>query len=155
MGWTILGVETKSPLYKLRGRKGDFLVHHDTLKLCEVHPIPLWLRRERSSVPDIEEQDTTDLVSQLKNMKNIAMGGDSSYVQESINTKIQKTDNKFITDISKEGKVPHKPLIEDTQKPGTMEDSLGRSSTRLGRNVKKTCKFKDFVLEYIRKIGKI
>jgi transposase InsO family protein len=42
-----LVIGSRPPLYKLRMRKRDVLVHHDKLKPCRDRSIPLWLKRKR------------------------------------------------------------------------------------------------------------
>lgn len=45
-----LVVSSNPPLYKIRGRKGDSVVHHDRLKLCSDRDIPTWIRRLRHAL---------------------------------------------------------------------------------------------------------
>ena len=42
-----LVVDSTPPLFKIRDRKGDSIIHHDRLKRCNDREIPLWLKRLR------------------------------------------------------------------------------------------------------------
>ena len=43
-------------LNRIQGRKGNKVVHHDRLKLCQDRNLPLWLERLRHSVLQPEDQ---------------------------------------------------------------------------------------------------
>ena len=61
-----LVISSNPPLYRIKGRKGESVVHHDRLKRCDDRDIPTWLRRlrheffkdfsyEESLIEDIDE----------------------------------------------------------------------------------------------------
>ena len=57
-GWEgpFLVIEVISPvLYKIQSRKKEGIVHHDMLKLCQDQIIPLWMRRRRHRLLDLDE----------------------------------------------------------------------------------------------------
>ena len=41
-------------LFRVKDRKREYVLHHDRLKLCEDHHIPLWLRKLRHSLLDLD-----------------------------------------------------------------------------------------------------
>jgi hypothetical protein len=48
-----LVVEALSPvLYRLRGRRKEFVLHHDRLKRCKDRLVPVWLRRLRKALQE-------------------------------------------------------------------------------------------------------
>ena len=53
-----LVVKARHPLYTVKERKRQRVLHHDKLKLCEDHHIPIWLRRARSSL--YQQEETVD-----------------------------------------------------------------------------------------------
>ena len=64
-----LVVSSMPPLYKIRGRKGDSVVHHDRLKRCDDRHIPTWLRRLRHEMfhdSSFVEEDSVDLDEALQ-----------------------------------------------------------------------------------------
>ena len=42
-----LVTDSKPPIYRLKDRKGEYVLHHDRLKLCLDRNLPMWLRRLR------------------------------------------------------------------------------------------------------------
>ena len=51
-----LVTEVLSPvLYRIQGRKDTTVIHHDRLKICKDRVIPLWLRRKRHGLLDLDE----------------------------------------------------------------------------------------------------
>ena len=64
-----LVVSSMPPLYKIRGWKGDSVVHHDRLKRCDDRHIPTWLRRLRHEMfhdSSFVEEDSVDLDEALQ-----------------------------------------------------------------------------------------
>ncbi|CAG2224296.1 unnamed protein product [Mytilus edulis] len=51
-----LVVSSRPPLYTIRGRKGDSVVHHDKLKLCNDRDIPTWIKRLRHALFQAESE---------------------------------------------------------------------------------------------------
>ena len=47
--------DSHGTIYKIRSQKKSEWVHHDRLKLCEDAELPLWLRRKRHLVLDLDE----------------------------------------------------------------------------------------------------
>jgi hypothetical protein len=41
-------------LYKVKDRKKEYILHHDRLKLCEDRNVPLWLRKMRHNLLDLD-----------------------------------------------------------------------------------------------------
>ena len=56
-----LVVESSPPLYKVKTRKREVVMHHDNLKLCKDRYIPIWLRRARNKYLGQEIDDQIDL----------------------------------------------------------------------------------------------
>ena len=53
-----LVVRVLSPvLYRIEGRKGSRVAHHDRLRICEDRVIPLWMRRKRHAFLNDGEAD--------------------------------------------------------------------------------------------------
>lgn len=51
-------------LYRVVGRKGTMVLHHDKLKLCEDRVVPLWVRRKRHHLLNISGSFVGDTQSQ-------------------------------------------------------------------------------------------
>ncbi|CAC5423873.1 unnamed protein product [Mytilus coruscus] len=51
-----LVVSSRHPLYTIRGRKGDSVVHHDKLKRCNDRDIPTWIKRLRHALFQAESE---------------------------------------------------------------------------------------------------
>jgi len=43
-----------SALYRVKDRKGEYVMHHDRMKLCEDRCLPMWLRRLRHGVLELD-----------------------------------------------------------------------------------------------------
>lgn len=58
-------------LYRLITRKGTTVIHHDKIKLCEDRVVPLWVRRKRHSLLDLDKtlpdfvQSSQDVTAQV------------------------------------------------------------------------------------------
>jgi len=55
-----LVIGSRPPLYRIQGKKKEYVVHHDRLKRCHERHIPLWLRRLRhdlfnTTMPNLEQ----------------------------------------------------------------------------------------------------
>jgi len=56
VAWSVHGDRGLSPvLYRIEGRKDPHVVHHDRLKICKDRFVPMWLRRKRHDVLDLDE----------------------------------------------------------------------------------------------------
>ena len=55
-----LVVSANFPLYKIKDRKGESVIHHDRLKRCEDREIPIWLRRMRHDLCKDASVTTTE-----------------------------------------------------------------------------------------------
>ena len=44
-----------SVLFHIKGRKIESVVHHDMLKLCEDRVVPMWAKRVRHKILDLDE----------------------------------------------------------------------------------------------------
>ena len=45
-------------LYRIAGRKREYVKHHDKLRICEDRDIPIWVRRKRQAVVDLNMSHT-------------------------------------------------------------------------------------------------
>lgn len=54
-----LVVSDNFPIYKIKDRKGESVVHHDRLKRCDDREIPIWLRRMRHEICKEEGVENT------------------------------------------------------------------------------------------------
>ena len=60
-------VKVLSPaLFRVKDRKGEYVVHHDRIKLCEDRGLPMWLKRLRHTVLEFDtmlpyEEDESDI----------------------------------------------------------------------------------------------
>jgi hypothetical protein len=57
--------ESFPPLYRIRDRRGDAVIHHDRLKRCDDRTIPIWLRLIRNQLLDfkLEEESVLEMPS--------------------------------------------------------------------------------------------
>ena len=65
--WVVPYVVAESfpPLYRIRDRRGDAVIHHDRLKRCDDRTIPIWLRLIRNQLLDfkLEEESVLEMPS--------------------------------------------------------------------------------------------
>ena len=74
-----------SVLYRIRDRRGDKVVHHDRLRICNDRHIPLWMRKMRHQflqldetiAYDIAESDDPDLVEPESAVADLFASSDS------------------------------------------------------------------------------
>ena len=71
-----LVVDSNPPLYKIQDRKHrNFTIHHDRLKACQDRVIPIWLRRRRNEVLNIDysfvESDPEDAMLGLQSQDKL------------------------------------------------------------------------------------
>ena len=52
----VVATEISPILYRVAGRKKEYVVHHDKLKRCNDRLIPLWVRRKQNDI--LEEEET-------------------------------------------------------------------------------------------------
>jgi len=45
-------------LYRIAGRKREYVKHHDKLRICEDRDIPIWVRRKRQAIIDLNRPHT-------------------------------------------------------------------------------------------------
>ena len=69
-------VDNNPPLYKIQDRKHrNFTIHHDRLKACQDRVIPIWLRRHRNEVLNIDysfvESDPEDSMLGLQSQDKL------------------------------------------------------------------------------------
>ena len=53
-------------LYKIKDRKGETVAHHDRLKQCNDRLIPLWMRRMRHDLLDLDSTIAYDEAEQVE-----------------------------------------------------------------------------------------
>jgi hypothetical protein len=71
--------EVLSPvLYRIEGRKNPHVVHHDRIKICKDRVIPLWMRRKRHGLLDLDET----IAYALEELESVADPADSNAEDE-------------------------------------------------------------------------
>lgn len=75
-----LVVEVLSPvLYRIESRKAKNVIHHDRLKLCQDRVVPLWLRRRRHNILQLDETIGYD---EEEVMMENSQGGERGQLEE-------------------------------------------------------------------------
>ena len=140
-----LVVDVKSPiLIKIANHKRSYLIHHDRLKPCKDRFIPIWLRRKRQELLDLDEDlDTSD------DDDNSFFLADSNIFRES-NTVVAQNSEEF-NEVDNE--------IQDIDDKSSLDepvDSLGAVAqpsqilrkTRTGRAVKPNTAYNDYLFDW-------
>ena len=134
-------------LYTIQDRKRQSVIHHNRLKHCEDRYIPLWLRKLRSEILNLNETfDAEEDVSfSLDPDQNISTLFDDACAEN-----VSITD-KTSGEQSKELLVPTAPdvssdLLFPFEPPVEVVTSTPSITTRTGRRVKKPFRFRDYAM---------
>jgi transposase InsO family protein len=135
-------------LYRLRDRRREFVTHHDRLLLCQDRFVPLWLRRLRQQVMDLDETiayDEQELRDDVNEYGETDIVPDLSRLFAGLNGPSNSMETNDLSLSSPEDSVPLDQINDDLVEP---VDALllTQSVTRRGRCVKIPKKFDDYVL---------
>ena len=131
-------------VYTIQDRKKQSVIHHNRLKHCEDRYIPLWLRKLRSEVLQLNESfDTSEVDFCLEPELNIsdlfedACADDISITHEAFGEQSEELLEQDTPDVSDDSLFPSDPPVE------TVAPSI---TTRKGRQIKKPLRFKDYAM---------
>ena len=91
IGPLVVTVVINPVLFRVKDRKKEYVLHHDRLKPCEDRVVPLWLRRMRHNMLDL---DTTIAYDEAEQEENL-----------SLSTSLDPSDNPLVTGTEDESKV--------------------------------------------------
>lgn len=154
-------VDDRFPLYTIRDRKGQSIIHHDRLKKCNDRDIPIWLRRLRHDFHnDTSFNDTKeDPDETIPYCKGKAMRNPDLFRQVSLQSEFEQLfpDNKVSRNLKTKGPVAldcddestiltqypdldnqhGQPILSVTNKPTDLV--TGRNSARQGTQSSIAC----------------
>jgi transposase InsO family protein len=140
-----------SILFKIEGRKRSFVVHHDKIRPCLDRFIPMWIRRRRQEILDLDEtiaydaqeqslldlsDDFTRLYGQVDNQPGSA-------------TAAETVNNQASSDDSSNNLSDSRAAVSGEGDEESDEDDLSPISTtyvsRTGRVIRPNPRFRDYV----------
>ena len=171
-----LVVAVLSPvLYRIRDRRGDKVVHHDRLQICDDRFVPLWMRKMRHQFLELDETIAYDAsegedsqlvepvaaVADLFSEDDTNAGREGSDPLPSGDIVIDPEDNLHLPldDVSEEHDQtvdePEDPIEEPevdssmpTESIASNEEQPTETRTRRGRAVKPSAWFRDYITDY-------
>ena len=164
-----LVIKALSPvLFKIKGRRKEWVTHHDRLKPCKDRSIPFWMRRMRHSLLNLESSDTGEMTENEDSFLEDVFrdlfdetndDGDEDHADQDLtfhsavvisSTPVSQKDfaDKSASDVSLEvSTLMSKPSTSKAQSALSKQASEMKSSTRTrkGRKVVAPAHLKDFV----------
>ncbi|CAC5401380.1 unnamed protein product [Mytilus coruscus] len=132
-----LVVERQPPLYKIKGGKEEKTVHHDRLKRCNDRHIPLWIKRMRHELFNMDESLPVELVEKSVDTLDETL----PYTEECFNSLSsnmeQVDDNTF-------SKTKYDIIEVETPQETNLQE-VDSVVTRKGRKVQKPSYLENFV----------
>ena len=135
-------VEVINPvLYRVRDRKREYVLHHDLLKRCEDRAIPLWLRKIRHELMDLDTTIAYDEAEQEDepSPSNLGIppgGGDvtssSGPIEDEISRQSDPEESVDIIDVA----VPSDEVTNSAGAINTPEGSMATGGPDQGDGVK-------------------
>ncbi|VDI23542.1 Hypothetical predicted protein [Mytilus galloprovincialis] len=155
-----LVVSDHFPLYTIKDRKGESVIHHDRLKKCNDREIPLWLRRLRHNMFNdtsfVHADESTDEDTQTASDNNLLYCGGQLLQNLDLVSDVSLNDNfqqLFIDQENSDDEEPQGLLASSTNDDFLISEVQGTRSpttrhdypcTRRGRTVKPPARYTDF-----------
>ena len=137
-------VKSDPPLYTVRGRKGDSIIHHDRLKKCLDREVPIWLRRARNRL--FQSLETVSLEEDL--VDEFERGSDNNVLED-----VEVLDGLVLPKLFKEAATKRQstkesekqgPEEQEPQEQTSKSDPIVTGRSRVGRKIVKPGWLKEY-----------